>query len=140
MPEARLFLTRKMRARAWIIKDGYSCYNAEFYSKGKNYGPKIIELMNGFIYKSFIQTAKEQYALHNAGCIELNQVFNSNSHYFDIITTNYDLIKGKNYGRYMSEVSDTEQTSTPQITRPTTGLANRIIIPNEKNVTIPAFD
>jgi hypothetical protein len=24
--------------------------------------------------------------------------------------------------------------------RPTTGLANRIIIPNEKNVTIPAFD
>ena len=40
----------------------------------------------------------------------------------------------------MSEVSNTDQTSTPQITRPSTGLVNRIIIPNEKNVTIPLFD
>jgi hypothetical protein len=62
------------------------------------------------------------------------------NHIFGTIVTNYDLIKDKNYGRYMSEVSNTDQTSTPQITRPSTGLVNRIIIPNEKNVTIPLFD
>jgi hypothetical protein len=62
------------------------------------------------------------------------------NHIFGAIVTNYDLIKDKNYGRYMSEVSNTDQTSTPQITRPSTGLVNRIIIPNEKNVTIPLFD
>ena len=62
------------------------------------------------------------------------------NHIFGTIVTNYDLIKDKNYGRYMSEVSNTDQTSTPQITRPSTGLVNRIFIPNEKNVTIPLFD
>lgn len=116
------------------------CYNAEYYSKNINYGVAIMRVMIKFLLPAFQQTAKENFALSKSGCEDLVSVFNSYSHIFGIIGVNYDHIKSKNYGRYMSEVSYTNQDVTPQIARPDSGLSNRILIPNEKNVTIPAFD
>jgi hypothetical protein len=123
-----------------IIKANYVCYNAEYYSLNINYGITIMRVMIKFLLPAFQQTVIENFALSKSGCEELVSVFNSYSHIFGVIGVNYDRISQKNYGRYMSEVSYTNQEITPQIARPDSGLSNRILIPNEKNVTIPLFD
>jgi len=123
-----------------IIKANYVCYNAEYYSLNINYGITIMRVMIKFLLPAFQQTVIENFALSKSGCEELVSVFNSYSHTFGVIGVNYDRISQKNYGRYMSEVSYTNQEITPQIARPDSGLSNRILIPNEKNVTIPLFD
>lgn len=116
------------------------CYNAEFYSGGIDYGKRVMNVMTKFLIPAFRQTATENSQLARVKCEEVISNLQPYSYLFGIMNNNYSLISSNKYGRYISEVSSLNQDKTPQIKRPNSGLSNRIIIPNEKNVTIPPFD